>query len=174
MSVRWCIELQGEVQDTELLQYKLQSVRSHLLRKEFQRFWEYTRPGWAVKFLDELVYTHQQTDCHNPSGRNTQAFWATTTGKVLPWGDELRHKEPPPMGFEHENGLWNQSVGENEKSSGLTVILRSSWLIWGELPLGAYPSGVQMGKTSQERTRVSHCGLESRPISIFSVTHESP
>ena len=38
---------------SELLKYNLQSVRSHLLREDFQRFWEYTSPGWAVKFLDQ-------------------------------------------------------------------------------------------------------------------------
>jgi transposase len=41
------------VELSELLQYNLQSVRSHLLREDFQRFWEYTTPGWAVKFLDQ-------------------------------------------------------------------------------------------------------------------------
>ena len=37
----------------ELLQYNLQSVRSRLLREDFQRFWEYTSPVWAGKFLAE-------------------------------------------------------------------------------------------------------------------------
>jgi transposase len=57
---RWCLLKRPEnrtpketVKLTELLQYNLQSVRSHLLREDFQRFWEYRSPGWAVKFLDE-------------------------------------------------------------------------------------------------------------------------
>ena len=57
---RWCLLKRAEnrseketVKLTELLQYNLQSVRSHLLREDFQRFWEYSSPGWAVKFLDE-------------------------------------------------------------------------------------------------------------------------
>ena len=37
----------------ELLKYNLKSVRSFLLREEFQRFWEYRSPHWAAKFLDE-------------------------------------------------------------------------------------------------------------------------
>lgn len=37
----------------ELLQYNLRSVRSHLMKEDFQRFWEYTSAGWAGKFLDE-------------------------------------------------------------------------------------------------------------------------
>jgi transposase len=37
----------------ELLQYNLQSVRAHLQREDFQRFWEYASPSWAGKFLDE-------------------------------------------------------------------------------------------------------------------------
>jgi len=37
----------------ELLQYNLKSVRSHLLKEDFQQFWEYTSPAWAGKFLDE-------------------------------------------------------------------------------------------------------------------------
>lgn len=37
----------------ELLQYNLQSVKSHLQREDFQRFWEYKSAAWAGKFLDE-------------------------------------------------------------------------------------------------------------------------
>ncbi len=36
----------------ELLQYNLQSVRSHLMKEDFQQFWKYTYPAWAGKFLD--------------------------------------------------------------------------------------------------------------------------
>jgi transposase len=57
---RWCLLKRPEnrteketVKLSELLQYNLQSVRSYLLREDFQRFWEYTGPGWAVKFLNE-------------------------------------------------------------------------------------------------------------------------
>lgn len=38
---------------TELLQYNLKSIRSHLMKEDFQRFWEYWSPGWAGKFLDQ-------------------------------------------------------------------------------------------------------------------------
>ena len=37
---------------TDLLQYNLKSVRSHLMKEDFQRFWEYTYPACAGKFLD--------------------------------------------------------------------------------------------------------------------------
>jgi transposase len=37
----------------EILQYNLKSVRSHLMKEDFQRFWEYTSPAWAGKFLDQ-------------------------------------------------------------------------------------------------------------------------
>jgi transposase len=57
---RWCLLKRREnltekqtVKLSELLQYNLQSVRSHLLREDFQRFWQYTSPRWAGKFLDE-------------------------------------------------------------------------------------------------------------------------
>jgi transposase len=57
---RWCLlkrkENRTERQTaklSELLQYNLQSVRSHLMREDFQRFWEYRYPAWAAKFLDE-------------------------------------------------------------------------------------------------------------------------
>jgi transposase len=57
---RWCILKRPEnrtqketVKLSELLQYNLQSVRGHLLREDFQRFWEYTSPSWAAKFLDQ-------------------------------------------------------------------------------------------------------------------------
>ena len=42
-------------QDTklsELLQYTLRSIRSYLLKEEFQLFWSYTAPYWAGQFLD--------------------------------------------------------------------------------------------------------------------------
>ena len=57
---RWCLLKREEnltekqaVKLSELLQYNLQSVRSRLMREDFQRFWEYCYPGCAAKFLDE-------------------------------------------------------------------------------------------------------------------------
>lgn len=57
---RWCLLKRREnlterqtVKLAELLQYNLQSVRSRLSREDFQRFWEYTSPVWAGKFLDQ-------------------------------------------------------------------------------------------------------------------------
>jgi transposase len=37
----------------ELLQYNLKSIRSHLMKEDFQRFWQYRSPYWAGQFLDE-------------------------------------------------------------------------------------------------------------------------
>jgi transposase len=37
----------------ELVQYNLKSIRSHLMKEDFQQFWEYTTSGWASKFLDQ-------------------------------------------------------------------------------------------------------------------------
>lgn len=37
----------------EILQYNLKSVRSHLMKEDFQRLWEYWSPTWAGKFLDQ-------------------------------------------------------------------------------------------------------------------------
>jgi transposase len=57
---RWCLLKRPEnltakqaVKLSELLKYNLQSVRSHLMREDFQRFWEYASAGWAGKFLDQ-------------------------------------------------------------------------------------------------------------------------
>lgn len=36
----------------ELLQYNLRSVRSYLLKEQFQQLWSYTSPYWAGRFLD--------------------------------------------------------------------------------------------------------------------------
>ncbi len=36
----------------ELLQYNLKTVRSYLLKEEFQLFWEYCHAPWAGRFLD--------------------------------------------------------------------------------------------------------------------------
>jgi transposase len=37
----------------ELLKYNLRTVRSYLLKEEFQRFWEYRSMPWAARFLAE-------------------------------------------------------------------------------------------------------------------------
>jgi transposase len=37
----------------EILRYNLKTVRSHLMKEDFQRFWDYWSPFWAGKFLDE-------------------------------------------------------------------------------------------------------------------------
>jgi transposase len=57
---RWCLLKRPEnltdkqtVKLAELLTYNLRSVRAHLLREDFQQFWEYVSPAWAGKFLDE-------------------------------------------------------------------------------------------------------------------------
>jgi len=56
---RWCLLKRPEnltdnqaTRLAELLQYNLKSVRAHLLREEFQRFWDYATPAWAEKFLE--------------------------------------------------------------------------------------------------------------------------
>jgi len=36
----------------ELLQYNLKSIRSYLLKLDFQPLWQYTSPAWAGKFID--------------------------------------------------------------------------------------------------------------------------
>ena len=41
-----------EVRLAELLRYNLRSVRSYLLKEDFQFFWAYTSSYWAGKFLD--------------------------------------------------------------------------------------------------------------------------
>ena len=57
---RWCLLKREEnltekqaVKLSELLRYNLQSVRSRLMREDFQQFWEYFYPACAAKFLDE-------------------------------------------------------------------------------------------------------------------------
>ena len=41
-----------EVRLADLLRYNLKSVRSYLLKEEFQLFWGYFSPYWAGQFLD--------------------------------------------------------------------------------------------------------------------------
>ena len=56
---RWCLlkrrENLTDIQEVKLkglLQYNLKSVRAHLLREMFQKFWDYANPAWAERFLD--------------------------------------------------------------------------------------------------------------------------
>ena len=37
----------------ELLKYNLRAVKAYLMREDFNRFWTYTSPIWASKFLRE-------------------------------------------------------------------------------------------------------------------------
>ncbi len=41
-----------ELKLSELLKYNLKSVRSYLLKEDFQQFWDYTHAAWAGRFLD--------------------------------------------------------------------------------------------------------------------------
>ena len=57
---RWCLLKRPEnmtdkqtVKLSELLKYNLRSVRSYLLKEDFDRFWKYVSPIWAGKFLDQ-------------------------------------------------------------------------------------------------------------------------
>ena len=57
---RWCLLKRPErLTDKQrlrlrgLLRYNLQSVRAHLLKEEFQQFWDYDYPTWAGKFIDQ-------------------------------------------------------------------------------------------------------------------------
>jgi transposase len=57
---RWCLLKRREnlteqqtVKLAEVLKYNLQTVRGYLHREDFQRFWEYTSPAWAGRFLKE-------------------------------------------------------------------------------------------------------------------------
>jgi transposase len=57
---RWCLLKRPEnltrkqtVKLAELVKYDLRSVRSYLLREDFQRFWTYQYLGWARRFLRE-------------------------------------------------------------------------------------------------------------------------
>src|SRR6185295_12762881 len=56
---RWCLlkrpENLTEKQDiklADLVQYNLQTVRSYLLKEDFQFFWAYRSPYWAGQFMD--------------------------------------------------------------------------------------------------------------------------
>lgn len=57
---RWCLLKRPEnltkkqtVRLAELVKYNLKSVRSYLLREDFQRFWTYQYHGWASRFLHD-------------------------------------------------------------------------------------------------------------------------
>ena len=56
---RWCLLKRPEnltaaqdVKLADLLRYNLKTVRSYLLKEDFQFFWHYVSPYWAGQFLD--------------------------------------------------------------------------------------------------------------------------
>ena len=59
---RWCIlkrpdnlTEKQQVKLKDLLRYNLQSVRAYLLKEDFQNFWNYISPTWALKFFDGWI-----------------------------------------------------------------------------------------------------------------------
>ena len=57
---RWCflknpknLTDNQKVKLKDLLQCNLKTIRAHLLKEDFQNFWEYTSPTWAGKFMDQ-------------------------------------------------------------------------------------------------------------------------
>jgi transposase len=66
---RWCLLKRKEnrterqtVKLKELMRYNLKSVKAHLQREDFQRFWEYNSPAWAGKFLDDWCARAMRTN----------------------------------------------------------------------------------------------------------------
>ena len=60
---RWCLLKRREnrtdkqtIKLAELLKYNLRSVRAHLLREDFQRFWEYVSPNLGREVPRPVVY----------------------------------------------------------------------------------------------------------------------
>ena len=60
---RWCfLKRKENLTDTqgsklaELLQMNLRTVKAYLLKEDFQRFWNYTYPAWAEKFLHRWCF----------------------------------------------------------------------------------------------------------------------
>jgi transposase len=47
---------------SDLLKLNLAAIKGYLLREDFQRFWDYQRPDFAGKFLDNWVTRTLQTD----------------------------------------------------------------------------------------------------------------
>jgi len=47
------LTVKQETKLSDLLQYNLKSVRSYLLKEEFQLFWMYDSAYWAGQFLDK-------------------------------------------------------------------------------------------------------------------------
>jgi transposase len=57
---RWCLLKRAEnrtdnqwIKLADLVQYNLKTVRSFILKENFQLFWDYTSPHWAGRFLDD-------------------------------------------------------------------------------------------------------------------------
>ena len=57
---RWCLLKRAENRTegqwaklADLVRYNLKTVRSFLLKEQFQLFWDYVSPHWAGQFLDE-------------------------------------------------------------------------------------------------------------------------
>ena len=89
---RWCLLKRREnltdkqtVKLAELLRYNLQSVRSYLMREDFQRFWEYVSPAWAGKFLDQwCTASHAEPDRTDEESRFEPAGASRPDPQLVP------------------------------------------------------------------------------------------
>ena len=84
---RWCLlkrpENLTDRQTTslrEILKHNLKAVRAWLSREDFQRFWEYSAPAWAGKFLDEWTDRTMRTRLQPLLTRTTKV-----DSKPFPW-----------------------------------------------------------------------------------------
>ena len=85
-----------ETKLADLLQYNLKSIRSYLLKEEFQLFWSYKSPYWAGQFLDK---------------------WCTKTmrSKIEPMKEiarSLRHHRPLLLNWFRAKGQFSSGIVE--------------------------------------------------------------
>ncbi len=98
-----------ETKLAELLRYNLKTVRSYLLKEEFQRFWTYSSPYWAGEFLDK---------------------WCTKTmrSKIEPMkkmARQLRRHRPLLMNWFRAKGQFSSGVVEGFNNKAKLTIRKS-------------------------------------------------
>jgi transposase len=68
----------------DLLRYNLRSIRSYLLKEEFQLLWSYASPDWAGRFLDNWCTDHALQGRTREKGRQDAEASPATVVELVP------------------------------------------------------------------------------------------
>jgi transposase len=135
---RWCfLKRQENLTDQqglkldELLQMNLRTVKAYLLKEDFQRFWHYTYPAWAEKFLRRWCFRTMRSKIEPM--KDIAKMLRRHQGPILNW---FRAKKQFNNGIvEGLNLKWNLTVRKAFGFRTFNALQIASFHQLGDLPV---------------------------------------